>query len=155
MTPNGTPVILSNGPAAGWGLVAGIDVNHSPETYGPASPGLNHYRWATTPNPGGLPMVGNASFSLTLYATPGFGITSSFYMVSHKAAQIALPSVTLLLGGTLVGPFRMPNPVPSATIPLPIPNNPTLLGLQAFHLQSFHFEGVQLAASDRVSFQIM
>ncbi len=49
-----------------WGAKSGIEVNPDPESYGSGTPGLNVVEWVLTPNPGGLPEIGNAAFGLTV-----------------------------------------------------------------------------------------
>ena len=60
---------------------ASIDVNNALETYGTGTKGANRYEFVDFPNPGGLPQIGNSSFSITVQATGGNPITASWMMI--------------------------------------------------------------------------
>jgi hypothetical protein len=126
MTPVGIATWLSSGPPGGWGLTSGISIDPNPEAYGSGTPGTTT-AWALSPNPGGLPTLGNCSFSLTLNSPPP-PPAASFYAASLAAASI--PNFLGLGITLLVDPAQIvvldPLP-PTGTIPLCIPNDPALL----------------------------
>src|SRR5690606_18699343 len=127
-----------------------IDVNPNPEVFGAGSPGQATYGWQV-PNPGGLPLVGNAGFSLTVEVeagnpTPGF----VWFGLALDPEPDTVQGATLLLEPTLiVTGVALPFPGPM-TLALPIPNQPALVGATLF-AQSFHLEsGAELAASPAI-----
>jgi hypothetical protein len=138
-----TPTLL---PAIG--NPSGIAIHPDPKTYGTATPGANTYAWALAPNPGGLPVIGNSGFSLTLVSTPagapgiwGAGLAALVPPSTGILPPIALniDPANLVLWGPLAGQ-------PVETISLPIPQAPILSG-QTFYFQSAHFDPAGLAGS--------
>ena len=134
--------------------IAGIDVNPNPEAFGASSPGAGRYDWRLTPNPGGLPLVGNAGFSLTIEATT---ISPSMLVLASRrlATPITIAGVQIHtdLGSIVFSPILQAGP--SMTLPLPIPANTVLVGLPLY-AQTFHLEGgASLAASAGLEFTIL
>jgi hypothetical protein len=149
MEPDGTDHLLTN---AGLGILSGIAINPNPEVYGTGTPGNATYRWEL-PNAGGLPLVGNTGFSLTVQGTglPQPGV------VAIGTARATVPIV--VLGATLeVDPasiliWKSVASVPSP-VTLPIPNDKNFIGA-ALRVQSFHLEGSQLAATPGIEFTVL
>ncbi|HET6203667.1 MAG TPA: hypothetical protein VFI25_12805 [Planctomycetota bacterium] len=161
MTPAGAATQLTFGYLGWWGAKSGIEVNPDPETYGTGTPGTSAYTWAIAPNPGGLPTVGNAAFSLTLAASPGPLPAAGFFAASLGRANLPVLGFTLLIDpAQLVLLAPLP---PSGAIPLPIPNDPALVGgpsvtdgqvfLQTFHLDPGAPLGI--AASEGVEVSVL
>ncbi|HET6203663.1 MAG TPA: hypothetical protein VFI25_12785 [Planctomycetota bacterium] len=153
-TSAGGAVLLASAPPGGWGVPAGLAVNPDPEPYGPATRGTFTYAWSLCPNPGGLPTAGNAGFSLTV-ATNG---PSAAGVVAAGLGSASLPNF-LGLGFTLLVDPAQVLFVGShgGTIPLPIPNDPTLVGARVF-FQSFHVDGgasAGIAATEGVEVTIL
>jgi hypothetical protein len=123
---------------------SGIDVRHDPRVYGAGSPRDNAYDWALTPNPGGLPTLGNAGFSVTLTSAPG--TAPGAVVVSLAAASFPLLGVQVLVDPARVLQVLPIAGSPSLTIPYPVPDEPALSGTR-LHFQSFHQEPGGLAAS--------
>ncbi len=119
----------------GAGL-SGIDVNPNPEAFGTGTSGANTYSWALAPNPGGLPTVGNAGFSVTVSSTSG-STAGWIGFSSLPGTGVVLFGVSLWIDlASLL--FLVPMPA-SGTLPLPIPPVPALAGLQGY-LQTFHLD---------------
>ena len=153
-TSAGAVTLLASAPPGGWGAPSGLTVNPNPEAYGPATLGAYAYSWEICPNAGGLPTVGNAGFSLTVSST---GSTSGF--VAASLASASLPNFLGLRFTLLLDPAQIVlPPVPhGGTIPLPIPNIPTLVGARLF-FQSFHLDvGVSagIAATEGVEVTVL
>ena len=158
VTPSGSITIPAVGtpPTGGWARIGGIALDPNPETYGPATASLNTYSWALGPNPGGLPVLGNTSFSLTEVSTPGGapGIwAASLAPISPPSTTIApgislnIDPAQLVLIGPLVG-------LPVETISLSIPAAPQLLGLELF-FQTAHSDPGGLGATRGLRFTVM
>lgn len=142
----GLPSPLTASPGAVWGVPTGIDLNPTPRTFGDASPGQNSYEWSLDLHPGGLPTLGNASFSLTIASSPGC------------AAGIAAVSLgvlpTPLVAGTVqiyVDPWQLVLTAnlpcaPLLTMPVPIPNVASLAGIR-FYLQAAYWDPAGGAAT--------
>ncbi len=152
MTPNGTPMLLAS---PNRQTISGISVNPNPEQYGDSTPGAVNYHWRVAPNPGGLPLAGNAGFSLTvasdqpmvavallsvsLASTPP---TPQFGLVTHIDLSAAVTIFATLLD--------------TATLPLPLPNDSAFVGMQLFAQAFFAEQPSQtLAASPGVSLTIL
>jgi len=145
----GTMTLLSMLPG---GFSTGVALNPTLWIYGPASPGANVYAWQTAPNPGGLPTVGNATFTMTLRSDPGNAPGWAF--LSLDRAQIPILGVTVLLDPTTLVPW-LPLPAQNlVTLPLPLPGNPALSGVHVF-AQTIHLEPSGLAASSGVRIGIL
>jgi len=144
---------LTSGPPGGWGVVSGIDLDPNPETYGQGTPGVNSYRWSFEANSVGLPLVNNPNFSLTLRSSPG--AAPGIFGLSLASVSLPFSGITLLVDPhQLLIPLLMAlpsgNPV---TIPLPIPDAPSLRGTRLFG-QTVHTEP-GLAASNGIRFTIL
>ncbi len=134
--------------------VFGLDLVPSIERYGDASAGANAYSWAVHPNAGGIPSLGNNSFSVTATSAPGTAIASALFL-GPRPGSLMVAGVEILLepGPAVVAlPFA---PGATVAIPLPIPNVAALAGRSVFG-QTFHVEGSgRLAASDGVSVHVI
>lgn len=152
MAPNGTPTLLAS---PNQQTISGISVNPNPEQYGVSTPGAVDYHWQVAPNPGGMPLVGNSGYSLTVAAnqpmialallTVSLGSTaptSQFGLLTHIDFSAAVTTFTTLAD--------------TATMPLPLPNDNAFVGLQLF-AQAFLVEQPNnvLAASPGVSMTIL
>ena len=140
MSLSGENVTLGKIPT---GTPTSMAVRHDPWTYGQDTPALNTYRWRTEPNPGGLPRIGNAQFGLHLDATPS-GNAAGALLAASASGNTHVAGVELLLGGTIIFAGNVP---PSGDLPLPLPLDPSLLGV-TLYLQSFHLDPGGLAASN-------
>jgi hypothetical protein len=131
----GASTLLAPAPAGGWGQLSGIAVNPVLVNYGVGTPGNATFNWSVQPNPGGLPAIGNAGFTLTI-TSAGIPAPGFFALSLGPAAMIGYGG----WGGTLlVNPLLLPVlPLPhSGTIPLGLPNDPALIGVTGY-IQSFH-----------------
>ncbi len=128
----GTSILLTAGIT---GAGSGIDVRANPRTYGAGTPGLATYGWQTAPNPGGLPQVGNAAFSITVTSTSGSAAGVAF--ASFAPASFPLLGTTALIDP--VGSFFVGAVPPGGTVPVPIRNDATLIGVTTY-FQSFHLD---------------
>jgi hypothetical protein len=166
--PGGTVSLLTSPPAGGWGAPSGLDLNPNPEAYGSGTAGTTT-AWALSPNPGGLPTLGNCSFSLTLSAPPG-PPAANFFAASLAPANI--PNFLGLGFTLLIDPAQVVVPLtlldPSGTIPLCIPNDPSLVPagpnlfttqgqvfFQAFHVVAGGPSGVTVTASEGVEVTVL
>ena len=79
-------------------------------------------RFRTFPNPGGAPLVGSSTFSLTLETTvnAASGATSLF-LLGAQPLRVPLLNSTLLVNPAIVVGVSTPTPSTSVTVPLPIP----------------------------------
>ena len=151
MEPTGAEHLLTS---PGAGTLSGIALHRNPQVFGDGSPGFSSYAWQM-PNPGGLPVAGNASFGLSVQGTgtaaPGFVAIAT----AAAARPISVLGVTLHLDPAsilLSTPLPFPGPM---TLSLPLPNTPTLVGATLF-VQSFHLESaIQIAATPAVRFSVM
>jgi hypothetical protein len=152
LTPPGQETMLSSPNRA---TLAAIDVNPNPEAFGVASDGQAAYSWELAPNPGGLPLVGNTGFSVTVRASNSVQSTAVLVVGSGRLAS-GLP----VLGATIhVDPgnaFTIQLPFQySQTMPLPLPNLNSLRGVRLY-AQSVHYEGgSSLAASPGLELTIL
>jgi hypothetical protein len=93
--------------------------------------------WALDPNPGGLPTLGNSSFSLTVASSGPAGSAAGFYVASlaklDPPALVAGVSVHVDLSQSILLSVHL------GSIPLPIPNDAVLVGGRVF-FQSFHVD---------------
>lgn len=142
----GTTSILAAPPPAGWGVVNSIAVNNRLDSYGWPSNGMNHYWFETFPNPAGEPLLGNAGFSLTMHSDPGVAALSLLGLSLGRATIPFLGIEVLLDPGSVV--LSSVSVAPTASYPLPIPNNPALVGFEVF-AQGLHLESNLQAAASR------
>jgi hypothetical protein len=133
--PGGAATQLTFFQTGWWGLKSGIDVNPDPEKYGAGTPGGNVYSWSLTPNPGGLPTIGNGAFSLTLASSPG--TAGGFHVASLARADFPLLGVRVLLDPAQIVLVQPIPAQPSVTLPLPIPSDVAVRGFRLC-FQSFH-----------------
>ncbi len=154
-TPSGPTQALTFGPAAGWGVVSGIDVHPNPSAYGDPTPsGGADYRWRLAPNPGGLPLVGNLQFGLR--AVPAAGPPApGVWFASKGRASIPFQGLRLLVdpapGQLLVGGAPL---TASGDLPLPIPANGSLVGA-TFHVQALFVTSSSIQASDGATVTVL
>ncbi|MEM7201600.1 MAG: hypothetical protein AAF628_15125 [Planctomycetota bacterium] len=138
---------LSPGPAGGWALVSplGVAVRNAFASYGPTTDGDNRYWFDTFPNPGGDPFVGDPDFSLTSRSAPGTALASALFLAAGRFSAPIL-GIELLVDPTILVTVPIA-PQAAATIPLPVPNDPALMG-GTFTAQTVHAEaGGAFAAS--------
>jgi hypothetical protein len=133
---------------------SGLDLNPDPEIFGAATPGASSYDWVF-PNPGGLPVLGNAAFSLTL-ATTGTSVPGLWIVgVDRLVPPLALPgglqlniAWPFLFGGGLAG-------APLQTIALPIPVDPALTSGPVY-FQTLHLDpSGQIGASAGLALTVL
>jgi hypothetical protein len=134
------------------GSVSGCAVNSNMDRYGPATPGMNSYAFEFTPNPGGLAIVGNLGFSVTVSSTPG--AASGILGIAALPDNIPISGITLLVDpGSLVALFSLAAAT-SVTVPLGIPNLPSLSQLSVY-LQTVHTEAGGFASSSGLRITIL
>ncbi len=145
----GASTVIAGSPG-GWGTMGlGPAVHDAIESYGASSDGQNHYWFANFPNPGGLPTIGNAGFSLTMGSAPGPASLSVLALSSGRGSvNVAGIEVLVDLGSSIV------TYAPGSAVALPIPGDPSLAGV-VITAQSVHVEpGNTLAASRGLSLTI-
>jgi hypothetical protein len=152
ISPAGQETLLSSPNRA---TIAAIDVNPNPEAFGVATAGQAEYSWELAPNQGGLPLVGNTGFSLTVRASNGVPSTAVLVVGSNRL----LPGLPVLGATIHVDPgnaFTIQLPFQySQTMPLPLPNLNSLRGVRLY-AQSVHYEGGgSLAASPGLELTIL
>ncbi|HKB14567.1 MAG TPA: hypothetical protein VKF62_00800 [Planctomycetota bacterium] len=160
ITPGGAATLLSLGPPfSAWGVLSGVAIHPDPESYGSGTPGTNAYAWSLAPNAGGLPTLGNASFNLTLSSIPACAPGVYAVSLGKAAPPIPIAGVSLNIDPALLV-FVAPLPSPcstTATVPLGIPPDPTLVNGKVF-VQTFHFDAGApsgIAASDGVEVTVL
>lgn len=137
----GTPVPLAGVPSGGWGVPAGIVAIGALRPYGAPTVHANRYDWVNRPNPGGLPLVGNAAFSISMDGSPQAAPGVLVLALAGTAAPLPWLGVNLWVDTTrpLVTIPLVPQGARS-TLPLPIPNNLALRQARVW-LQTLHFTG--------------
>jgi hypothetical protein len=135
--------------------ISGVDFNPNPEAYGASTPGAVDYFWKLAPNPGGLPLLGNAGFSLTLAGTASTIANAITAISFERTAPTPLFGLTSHVDLALAA-VQFTVMVNEMTVPLPLPNNPAFLGVALF-VQTFLSElpTELLAASPGVSLTLM
>jgi hypothetical protein len=155
MEPDGTEHLLSS---PGLATPSGVAIRSNPERIGAGTAALNTWDWMLAPNPGGLPEVGNAGFSLTVSSN---GTTAPTYSLATLCGSM-LPAPVNVLGAdvwvdlsTMLYSTSIP-PTPTSSLSLPIPND-TSLGGASLALQTFHLEGpsLQIAATPGLMMTIL
>ncbi len=140
MEQGGTVHLLSS---PGLATPSGIDYRANPRTFGDATAGADVYVWKTRQHAGGLPEVGNPLFSVTLEAS---NVNSQYFgacliALARAASPVNIAGVDVLLDpGSIVYSASLP-PIATQTLPLGIPNDPSLTGAQLF------FQGIHSAPS--------
>ncbi len=134
------------------GRLGGLDFRESPRTYGRGAPQAGSYTWQTRPSPGGLPLLGNLGFSLTLDTAPAASPNVGLLLVSVARAQTPFQGVDILVGVGSAAITPLPIGTPRTTIPFPIPADPNLAGIR-LHAQALFAEaGGTLATSAGLTF---
>lgn len=153
MEPNGTDHLIIS---PGLATISGVDVSPNPRTFGEGTPGNDTHTWALQPNPGGMPLVGNASFSLTLEAPSptNFDIGACLIAFGAAPAPISVLGIDILVDLTLLAGSPTLPPTPSQTIPLPIPSSSALVGGRLY-LQAVHATPGGLTATRGLRFTIL
>lgn len=142
-------------PPGGWGVLSGMDVNHNPSTYGPASPGASSYEWMLAPNPRGLPLVGSA-FSLTLAADPGGSALAGLFVMGQDPYVPGLPALGVVINVDFAS-IIFSKPLlgtPQETVGLTIPPQPALVGV-TLYAQAGYLELGGYAASSGLELTIL
>jgi hypothetical protein len=153
MEPNGTEHMLSD---PGFGTLSGIAINPDPEPFGVESRGSDYYYWAM-PNPGGLPRLGNAGFSLTVESTsPSSAV--GVMLFGHAAATspvVIAGTVTVNLDpASIVLAVPLPASQPW-TVAIPIPAIPSIVGVPVFAQALLAEPGPQLVATEGIEFSVL
>ena len=149
-TPAGPDNVLLT---PGLSTISSLDLNPNPESYGVGSPGAASYAWRLAPNPGGLPLAGSSTFSLTVgasVATTAPGLFAIGFAASPPISVFGItvlvdPSSVVVLGTVLAD---------TATLPVPLTAGPGLIGLQLF-VQGIFLEPNTFVASPGVSFTVL
>lgn len=139
---------------AGWGVLAGLEMIPAVESFGTQHGGAAPYEWQTSPNPGGLPLIGNAGFSVTLTTTTAPACSWVFFATRRLPAAQAWPPLVVLIDPLTVIYGAMRPGARSMTVAAPIPNDPTLVGLPVF-AQSFHTDASGWVSSPGVCITIL
>lgn len=150
MERNGTAHLLST---PGLATPSGISAVPNPREVGEASPGNASYTWRV-PHPGGLPTLGNSSFSILVEGTgaiqPGWMVAS--LGVAETPTSFLGADIYLELSQIL---FSAPVPAPPVLMPIGIPSDPGLLGF-SIYFQSVHTDGAfALAATSPLKVTII
>lgn len=125
---SGTPQLLTSGLT---GIGTDIAVRNNPRAFGTSTPGSAVFSIGATPNPGGLPRVGNTGFSCVVSA-------------SNNDASGAMLFGTAPFNGQVLGVDLWVTPIlsfpiaASGQVPLPIQST-TSVGLTVY-LQSLHLD---------------
>lgn len=146
-TTGGT-TIIAQAPAGGWGLIGAqaVAVNNAIDSYGPSSDGQNRYWFENFPNPGGPPSIGNGGFSLTVAATATAPLPLlSILVLSSGRARTPFAGVEILVD---LASIVLQTSTVGQSVPLPIPNAPTLRG-RVLTAQSLHLETNNRFAASR------
>lgn len=149
----GTSVTLVAGTTAPWGIVSGLEMLPAVWTSGVASTCASSgpHTWSTTPNPGGIPLIGNAGFMIAIQ-NPGPEQVCAFAIGAGVVAtpRLALPYCAQFLldpaKAWFTAALSSPTPVLTFPISLPVPNLSTLAGVSVY-AQSFHPIGNVLESS--------
>ena len=144
MDANGGHQLLSN---PGFAVLSGVSINPNPEVVAEGTPGPSASYQFEMPNPGGLPLVGNSGFSLTLaakgLARPGIALLAASRLakpVDVLGARLVVDPSTLFLAAAMpYHPSRM-------KLGLPIPNDASLAGV-SFVVQTLHVESASRFSS--------
>jgi hypothetical protein len=156
--PCGPKTLLAAPPTGGWGLPGGIAVARNPIVYGGPSPVPGpDYRFRLDPNPGGMPLLGNTTFSLSVAGSTG-GAAAGAWLLSFGPQQPSLPILGIDLHVSLPllwasWPIQA-SPTQPAVLPLGVPPNPNYIGIRLF-VQSVHVHGAGLAASEGVRLTVL
>lgn len=145
LEPNGNEHPLSS---PGLATPSGISVHANPAQFG--DPAAHDWHWSLAPNAGGLPLVGNGAFSLTVRESSPQLPTLAIAMLAtgRRAQPLMLLGAEILLDANRLLHSTVIAPLPSVTIPLGIPNNPALAGV-ALYLQTLHMDGNGTLTSSR------
>lgn len=129
----GNLTVLTGPPTGGWGIPFAIDINDAFEPYGVTKTSDRHW-FEEFPNPGGLPKVGSAKFSVTLVSKTA--ARGSFLLIGSARSEFPFFGITVLARPDIVLPVL---PGTRTTIPLPIPNDASLYGARVL-AQGVHVE---------------
>jgi len=150
MERSGADHLLAN---PGLATPSGIAIQPTLTRFGVGHSGTATYDWAL-PNPAGLPLVGDANFSLTVeadgLALPGWVVISQGLSATAQrmfGADIYLDPNSVLFAEML--PFP-----PPLVMPLPLPNDPALVGLE-LAAQSIHIQGSTIATTPALRFTLL
>lgn len=113
--------------------ISGLDVNPNPESYGNGVAGASTYGWQLRPNAGGLPLVGNAAFSLTMSGDASAPLFAFFFLSTARLVGQQAFGLPLHVDpdGLLIDLFFATSGGP-LTIPLPVPLDNSLRGLTVY-----------------------
>ena len=138
--------------AAITGSLSGIDVYGNPRIYGAPTPGDVEQRWVLDPSAGGVPRLGDSSFTLRMTSTASTVVST--LIASPRPSQWSYMGVEVLLDPTWLIPFGEVSS--TGVVPLPIPIQSTLgmsLCFQGFYLDAGAPAGV--GASDGIRVTVM
>lgn len=140
----------------GYGTPSGIAVRDNPRTFGAATASADVYLWKLRPNAGGLPTVGNASFSLTMEAgNPNAILFGGVLLGLQKAATpVNIAGVDVLLDPALIVWAGVLGASSTQFLPLGIPNDSSLAGAQLF-AQGIHVTQNGLIGTNGLEFTIL
>jgi len=124
--------VLTGPPAGGWGSPMDVAINDAFEPYGHTRDEQRHW-FAEFPNPGGLPEVGNANFSVTMQSNGN--PTLSRLLIGLAPTNTMVAGVRLLVEPVVV----LGVPKPTYEWKFPIPNHPVYRGLKVY-MQGAHYE---------------
>lgn len=127
-TPTGLANVLISPNVA---TISALDTNPNPESYGQSSGGSTGYRWQIDGNPDGLPITGNADFSLTLASDTPIVALGFWLFAFASIAPVDVLGITAYIDVTnfLSFPLILND---TATFSWAIPNDPSMLGDELF-----------------------
>ncbi|MCA8953439.1 MAG: hypothetical protein KDE27_28255 [Planctomycetes bacterium] len=151
-TPTGSETVLQATPTNA--TISAVSSNPNPENYGAGTPGTTSYHWLTAPNPGGLPELGNQQFSLTVASEQSIVAPGVIMVGFAPSAPVTVVGVDVYVAQGAAVYFTTVL-ADTATLDVPLPTDPSFVGLELF-AQSFWAEPAGgLAASDAVSMTIL
>ncbi len=136
----------------GWGIYAGFAMVPAMQSFDAQRGGGAPYGWLTAPNPGGLPLVGNAGFSLTLQTPANPNLSLIAYSTGKALSPIPIVGFTLLLDPQSLVLHALSGP--PFTVQLPIPPAAYLAGA-SLYVQTFHIDGSGPVSSPGLSIRIL
>ena len=123
---------------------SGVAVRSTMRSYGPATPGTFTHWFRISPNPGGLPAVGNMAFSVTVDSS--LGSPAGVLGISTASWNGPALGLTILIDpNSLIALINLPAAA-SVPVSLPIPAVPALYGFMGY-LQTVHLDPGGYASS--------
>ncbi|MCR9246315.1 MAG: hypothetical protein NXI31_14885 [bacterium] len=139
-------------PVGGWGVASGLDLDPNPEVFGEASGAASlTVNWQVAPNPTGLPRIGNTGFELELHASTAPLFAGAVLGLSNTAPPV-VPGIQVLIDPLLSLLLATGT---AMSVPLALPNDSNLVGLEVFAQGVFFDQALQLGATAGVHVTVM